>query len=137
MANDSAVMPRDDIGDINKYDFRTDSEAIFKARKGLDAEIVAQISEMKQEPEWMRDFRLRSLEIFEARPMPKWGGGININFQDIYYYLKPTESHQGDPGKMFRTRSKKPLKSWGFPKRSESSSRGEGTVRERSRLRVA
>ena len=82
------------IGEINKYDFRTDTKAVFKARKGIDAEIVSQISEMKNEPTWMRDFRLKSLEIFESRPMPKWGGDISLNFQDIYYYLKPTD-HQG------------------------------------------
>ena len=82
------------IGEINKYDFRTDSPAFFKARKGVDAEIVTQISEMKGEPAWMRDFRLKSLEIFESKPIPSWGGGIGIDFQDIYYYLKPAE-HQG------------------------------------------
>jgi Fe-S cluster assembly protein SufB len=49
---------------------------------------------MKNEPAWMREFRLRSLEIFESKPMPKWGGKIDINFQDIYYYLKPAD-HQG------------------------------------------
>ena len=79
------------IGEINKYDFHTESTAVFKARKGLDAEIVAQISEMKGEPDWMRQFRLDSLEIFNSKPMPRWGGRININFQDIYYYLKPTD----------------------------------------------
>jgi len=82
------------IGEINKYDFRTISKPVFRARKGIDAEIVTQISEMKGEPAWMRDFRLRSLEIFESKPMPSWGGDIGINFQDIYYYLKPTD-HQG------------------------------------------
>ena len=46
---------------------------------------------MKNEPDWMRDFRLRSLEIFESKPMPQWGGEIGIDFQDIYYYLKPTD----------------------------------------------
>jgi len=80
----------DQIGTINKYDFRTESKAVFKARKGLDAEIVEQISEMKGEAPWMRDFRLESLKIFESKPMPKWGGNVGINFQDIYYYLKPT-----------------------------------------------
>jgi Fe-S cluster assembly protein SufB len=49
---------------------------------------------MKGEPAWMRDFRLRSLEVFESKPMPRWGGQIGIDFQDIYYYLKPTD-HQG------------------------------------------
>lgn len=86
--------PTTPIAEINKYDFRTQTEAVFKARKGLDAEIVHQISDMKNEPEWMREFRLKSLEIFRAKPMPKWGGRIAIDFQDIYYYLKPTD-HQG------------------------------------------
>ncbi|ADB19185.1 FeS assembly protein SufB [Pirellula staleyi DSM 6068] len=84
----------DPIGEINKYDFRTESTAVFKARKGLDAEIVNQISDMKNEPDWMRQFRLRSLETFFAKPMPKWGGDVSLDFQDIYYYLKPTD-HQG------------------------------------------
>jgi len=92
MATDTtALSTPDEIGEINKYDFRTETEAVFKARKGLDPEIVAQISEMKGEPDWMRDFRLKSLEIFESKPTPKWGGKINIDFQDIYYYLKPTD----------------------------------------------
>jgi Fe-S cluster assembly protein SufB len=79
------------IGEINKYDFRTDSPAVFKARRGIDPEIVCQISEMKREPEWMRDFRLKSLEIFNSKPMPEWGGRIGVDFQDIFYYLKPAE----------------------------------------------
>src|SRR5918993_4063857 len=82
------------VGEINKYDFITPSHDVFRAARGLNANIVAQISEMKKEPGWMRDFRLRSLKIFESKPMPRWGGDIGINFQDIYYYLKPTE-HQG------------------------------------------
>ena len=66
------------IGEINKYDFRTETTAVFKARKGLDKQIVEQISEMKNEPQWMRDFRLKSLEIFHSKPMPKY-------YQ--YYYI--------------------------------------------------
>lgn len=91
MATDIAAQNNEEIGEINKYDFRTESKAVFKARKGIDAEIVAQISEMKGEPDWMRDFRLKSLEIFNSKPMPNWGGGIDLDFQDIYYYLKPSE----------------------------------------------
>ncbi len=91
MATDiTSSKPVDDIGEINKYNFRTESEAVFKARKGLDREIVGQISEMKGEPDWMREFRLRSLEIFESKPTPTWGGDVALDFQDIYYYLKPT-----------------------------------------------
>jgi len=85
------LAPNESIGEINKYDFHTDSKAVFKARKGLDEDIVRQISEMKNEPDWMRDFRLKSLEIFHSKPMPKWGGSIDVNFQDIFYYLKPTD----------------------------------------------
>jgi Fe-S cluster assembly protein SufB len=84
------TIPDDSTYEINKYNFRTESKAVFKARKGLDKEIVAQISEMKDEPKWMRDFRLDALEIFYSKPMPKWGGAIDLDFQDIYYYLKPT-----------------------------------------------
>ena len=91
MATDSiASVVEDPVGEINRYDFRTESKAVFKARKGIDAEIVNQISDIKNEPAWMREFRLRSLEIFESKPMPKWGGNIGIDFSDIYYYLKPT-----------------------------------------------
>src|SRR3954449_10010946 len=79
------------VGEINKYDFITPSHAVFKAEKGLNKTIVAQISEMKGEPAWMRDFRLDSFKVFESKPMPRWGGNIGIDFQDIYYYLKPTE----------------------------------------------
>jgi len=86
---DTAVQ--NPVGEINKYDFRTTSKGVFKAKKGLNAEVVHQISDIKEEPDWMRKFRLDALEIFNKKPMPKWGGEINLNFQDIYYYLKPTE----------------------------------------------
>ena len=80
-----------ELGEINKYNFRTETTGVFKAQKGINAEIVNQISDIKNEPDWMREFRLKSLEVFESRPMPKWGGDIDIDFQDIFYYLKPTD----------------------------------------------
>jgi Fe-S cluster assembly protein SufB len=69
---------------------------VNEVRKGLDREVVAQISELKDEPQWMRDFRLRALEVFESKPMPAgfWGGNIQnygLDFNDIYYYVKPME----------------------------------------------
>src|SRR6476659_7422882 len=95
MATDLISAPDETgVGEINKYDFITPSHAVFKAEKGLNAAMVSAISEMKKEPAWMRDFRLRSLKIFESKTMPRWGGNIGIDFQAIYYYLKPTE-HQG------------------------------------------
>ena len=56
--------------DIKKYDFKTKTTAVFKARKGIDEEIVNQISDIKEEPDWMRKFRLDSLKIFNDKPMP-------------------------------------------------------------------
>jgi len=74
-----------------KYGFHDADHYVFRSRKGLDKEIVAQISEMKGEPRWMRDYRLKALEIFERKPLPNWGGNVaEIDFQDIYYYVKPT-----------------------------------------------
>jgi Fe-S cluster assembly protein SufB len=82
------------VGEINKYDFRNEEHYVFKSRKGLDRAIVEQISAMKNEPAWMREFRLKSLDIFNSKPMPNWGGNLALDFQDIYYYIKPSE-HQG------------------------------------------
>ncbi|MEP7285673.1 MAG: Fe-S cluster assembly protein SufB [Chloroflexota bacterium] len=79
-----------------KYGFSvSDSNYAFKSRKGLDRDIVAQISEMKNEPQWMRDFRLRALETFEKKPMPTWGGDMSgINFDNIYYYVKASAGNE-------------------------------------------
>ena len=58
---------------IDKYGFHEEENYTFKSRAGLDEQIVRDISRMKKEPQWMTDFRLRSLETFFARPMPNWG----------------------------------------------------------------
>ena len=81
------------IKDEYKYGFR-DSEAnySFKSGKGLNREIVEQISEMKNEPRWMRDLRLKALEVFWQKSVPQWGGELNeLNFQDIHYYMKAAD----------------------------------------------
>src|SRR5579875_1105648 len=70
--------------------FHVPENYVFKSEKGLNKRIVEQISEMKGEPSWMRRFRLKSLDLFEKRPMPTWGADLSgINFDDIYYYIKP------------------------------------------------
>jgi Fe-S cluster assembly protein SufB len=102
--NDGAGDPITDGGDVMatqmieatkkeyKYGFRDPENYTFKARKGLDREIVAEISWMKNEPDWMRDFRLRALEQFEAKPLPTWGADLSeLRFDDIYYYVKATD----------------------------------------------
>ena len=78
------------VGDY-QYGFRNEEAPIFKTRKGLDHEIIDQISDHKNEPEWMRKFRHKSLDIFYSKAMPTWGGPSlqDLNFDEIYYYLKP------------------------------------------------
>jgi Fe-S cluster assembly protein SufB len=82
----------DQISDY-KYGFRDPDTYIFKAKKGLDAEVVNQISALKSEPQWMRDFRLKALTHYEKRPIPTWGANLAaLNLDEIYYYVKPAES---------------------------------------------
>jgi Fe-S cluster assembly protein SufB len=70
--------------------FHVPENYTFKSEKGLTKKVVEQISEMKGEPSWMRQFRLKSLDLFEKRPMPTWGADLSdIDFDDIYYYIKP------------------------------------------------
>ena len=69
-----------------------EEDYVFKPRRGLDVDIVREMSFMKKEPEWMLDFRMKSLNRFERRPLPTWGGELGgIDFDNIYYYIKPTE----------------------------------------------
>lgn len=75
-----------------KYGFRDEHQNIFRSEKGLTADIVKEISSMKNEPQWMLDFRLKSLDIFNSKPMPNWGGNMDdLDFNDITYYVKPSE----------------------------------------------
>lgn len=67
----------------------------YKSPKGLNRKIVTDISEHKNEPSWMTDFRLKALGIFESKPMPSWGPDITgLDPNDIYYYVKPIASQQ-------------------------------------------
>ncbi len=83
-----------DIGEY-KYGFRDKDVSIFRSKRGLTKEIVEEISRMKNEPEWMLEFRLKSLEQFYKMPMPQWGGDMkDLNFDDITYYVKPSEKSE-------------------------------------------
>jgi len=79
--------------DYSKYDFKDSTEMyVHLSKKGLTKDTVREISQLKEEPEWMLDFRLRSYDIFMKKPMPQWGGDLNkIDFQNIYYYAKASE----------------------------------------------
>jgi Fe-S cluster assembly protein SufB len=79
------------IGDY-RYGFSDPETYVFKSRRGLDREVVEQISRMKGEPQWMLEFRLKALEHYQARPMPNWGADLSkLDLDNIFYYVKPTD----------------------------------------------
>ena len=65
----------------------------FKAPKGLTKALVEQISEFKNEPEWMLQFRLKALEHFLAKPQPTWGSPMlaDVDYDDIHYFVRASE----------------------------------------------
>ena len=84
-----------DLGlDEYKYDFVTETEPVFRAEKGLSEEVVRQISAHKEEPEWMLEYRLKALDVYNSKPMPKWGGDLSsleAVLDEIYFYVRPQE----------------------------------------------
>jgi Fe-S cluster assembly protein SufB len=113
--------------DLGRYQLGwSDAEDyIFKPKKGLNESIVREMSEMKNEPQWMRDFRLKSLKHFERKPMAPWFAAHmpNLDFNDIYYYIKPTGG-QVDDWEDLPMPSRTPTRSWGSPRPSASTSPG-------------
>lgn len=78
--------------DEYQYGFSDPEDYVFKSRKGLDKDIIREISAMKGEPVWMLNYRLKALEYFKLSPMPTWGSDLSkLDLDDIYYYIKPTE----------------------------------------------
>ena len=77
--------------------FHVKENYTYKSERGLTRKVVEQISEMKGEPSWMRDFRLKSLDLYEKRPMPTWGADLSgIDFNNIFYYIKPVAQQGKD-----------------------------------------
>ena len=79
--------------DYSKYDFKDSTEMyVHLSKKGLSKDTVREISKLKDEPQWMLDFRLRAYDAFMKKPMPQWGGDLNkIDFQNIFYYAKASD----------------------------------------------
>src|SRR3990167_6575167 len=77
-----------------QYGFHDPENYTFKSGRGLTKDLVLSISKMKKEPDWMTEFRLKALDVFLKKPMPKWGDTKllgDIDFENIFYYVKPTE----------------------------------------------
>ena len=76
-----------------RYGFHDAENYLYKAPKGLNREIVEKISEFKSEPQWMREFRLKALDHFLARPQPTWGSPLlaEVDYDDIHYFVRASE----------------------------------------------
>ncbi|QEH62136.1 Fe-S cluster assembly protein SufB [Spiroplasma chinense] len=75
-----------------KYGFNEGELSTLKVERGLNEEIIRQISKIKEEPEWMLEYRLKSFKEFESKPQPNFGPDLNfLNFQDYYYYTRGTD----------------------------------------------
>ena len=118
-----------------KFGWHDPAHYVFTPEKGLNADVVREISFLKSEPEWMTKFRLRALEIFERKPMPTWGADLgDIDFQDIYYFIRAVrapgpELGRGSAGHQEHVRPARHSRG-----RAEVPVRGIGPVRERGRL---
>lgn len=97
-----------DLGEY-KYGFHDDVTPVFSTGKGISEDVVRAMSAEKGEPEWMLEFRLKSLETFKKMPMQEWGPDLSeIDFDDLTYFKK----RQTDllvTGKMYLKKSRKPL----------------------------
>ncbi len=103
MATPEVLEEQRNLQDINadykeKFGF-SDPETgyAYKAPKGLSREVVESISEYKQEPQWMRDFRLKALDHFLSRPTPAWGGNLaQIDWDDIHYFVRASDRNSAN-----------------------------------------
>jgi len=92
VAEQSDLQHLEGVKDEYQYGFHDQENAVFKAEKGLTHQVVDQIVDIKNEPDWMRQFRHEALDIFFAKAMPTWGADLSgIDFDDIFYYLRPAE----------------------------------------------
>jgi Fe-S cluster assembly protein SufB len=88
MSNRNEQLPKQDY----QFGFHDADVSIYRTKKGINKDIVTEISKIKGEPEWLLEFRLKALEAFEAKPMPQWGADLNdIDFSEYTYYIKPSE----------------------------------------------
>ena len=78
--------------DYTKYDFKEPEVYVTEFPKGINEKIVEEISRIKNEPQWMTEFRLKAYRHFVSRPLPMWGADLtHIDFDNIKYYIRPTD----------------------------------------------
>ena len=117
------------IEDYNRsrYDFRNEDKDAFRLDKGLTAEIVMQISEEKNDPEWMRQFRLKSLEIYQKTEMVDWGPAIDgLNMDNIATYVRPKDNKMSASWEEVPDEIKDTFEKLGIPQAERESLAGVG-----------
>ncbi|NLC54734.1 MAG: Fe-S cluster assembly protein SufB [Erysipelothrix sp.] len=86
--NDKELLPQGDY----KFGFQDKDVSVFKTKQGLSEETVREISKIKNEPEWMLDYRLKAFKHFNDSPMQDWGPDLShIDFNDYTYYVRPSD----------------------------------------------
>ena len=93
-AQSAPLTQEETLATLGRYDFgwADPDVAGSSARRGLSADVVADISALKNEPAWMLEFRLKALGLFEKKPMPRWGADLSgIDFDNIKYFVRSTE----------------------------------------------
>ena len=88
------IVDRPELEGLGQYEFgwHDSDSAGASARRGINADVVRDISSRKNEPEWMLERRLKALELFFTKPMPNWGADLSdIDFDNIKYFVKSTE----------------------------------------------
>ena len=88
-------MSKTKVEDINRniYDIKNDDDYAFKIKKGLTEDIINELSKQKKDPEWMREFRLKALEVYNRLELPTWGPDISeLNIDEIATYVRPKTS---------------------------------------------
>ncbi len=93
MSEEKQVLEIDPLSRYKeKWGWSDPESYVFKPKKGLSTKVVEEISFMKSEPEWMREFRLKAFQRFQRKAMPGWGADLSgIDFQDIFYFLRATD----------------------------------------------
>ncbi|MDR1782607.1 MAG: Fe-S cluster assembly protein SufB [Bacilli bacterium] len=85
------------VNDEYEYGFYDENVDVFKTEKGINENVIREISKQKKEPEWMLEFRLKAYHHFINTPMPTWGADLSdINFDDFTYYIKSTKEQTSD-----------------------------------------
>ncbi len=99
-----------------KYGFKTNVKSVYETEKGLSERVVREISDIKKESDWLKQFRLRALNHFLKRPLPQWGGNLNaIDLNDIVYYVRPTDQPQAKTWEDLPPEIKKTFDALGIP----------------------